>query len=391
MTASIADIVAMLTATPITQIVGEPNRTQILKMIEELGDKAVDVPTTLGGGELGHLGLVLTKEEYEELDAGKGKPYDAPKNPGDYPKIKDMKKVVEEGTLKLYEAKHRASVDTYVTHLGVQKGLKTLIIGAVEETWLLQLKNKKTGYNGVSARGMIDHLLKGAGATLTFIDMKALREQRAEPFDFHNHHVQLYFERQDTIKEELLAGGVKWDDTEMVQTALDHLVECFEDEVLDFQDEKSKKWADCKTYFIQKYANSKLAKRATAKNKGYHSANSVTEATMQAVLEAVATHGAENNEYIQQVAAKQDLLAADLANTKEENAKLKCLLAQLKAGGHGGKSTTEKEFKKCTHCGGRITKKQTEAGCYENPTNAANIPADYVKRAERIKTRKDFQ
>ena len=87
MTASIADIVAMLTATPITQIVGEPNRTQILKMIEELGDKAVDVPTTLGGGELGHLGLVLTKEEYEELDAGTGKPYDAPKNPGDYPKI----------------------------------------------------------------------------------------------------------------------------------------------------------------------------------------------------------------------------------------------------------------------------------------------------------------
>ncbi len=256
---------------------------------------------------------------------------------------------------------------------------------------MLQLKNKKTGYNGVSARGMIDHLLKGAGATLTFIDMKALREQRAEPFDFHNHHVQLYFERQDTIKEELLAGGVKWDDTEMVQTALDHLVECFEDEVLDFQDEKSKKWADCKTYFIQKYANSKLAKRATAKNKGYHSANSVTEATMQAVLEAVATHGAENNEYIQQVAAKQDLLAADLANTKEENAKLKCLLAQLKAGGQGGKSTTEKEFKKCTHCGGRITKKHTEAGCYENPTNAANVPADYVKRAERIKTRKDFQ
>jgi hypothetical protein len=54
---------------------------------------------------------------------------------------------------------------------------------------------------------------------------------------------------------------------------------------------------------------------------------------MQAVLEAVATHGAENNEYIQQVAVKQVEIAADLANTKEENAKLKCLIAQLKVGG----------------------------------------------------------
>ena len=50
----------------VTKIHGQPNHTDITKLEEELVQIAVVIPTSLGGGELGHAGLIINPIEYEK-------------------------------------------------------------------------------------------------------------------------------------------------------------------------------------------------------------------------------------------------------------------------------------------------------------------------------------
>jgi hypothetical protein len=54
----------------VTKIQGQPSHTVITKLEEELVQIAVVIPTSLGGGELGHAGLVIEPTEYEKHSNG---------------------------------------------------------------------------------------------------------------------------------------------------------------------------------------------------------------------------------------------------------------------------------------------------------------------------------
>ena len=54
----------------LTKITGEPTITSLLKMKNELKANAQLVPSTLGGGQHGNLGLVLTTDEYKKVAHG---------------------------------------------------------------------------------------------------------------------------------------------------------------------------------------------------------------------------------------------------------------------------------------------------------------------------------
>ena len=51
----------------LTKVVGKPNYSAILKIDEELKKNAASVRTTLGGGNHGHLGLLMTPAEYTQI------------------------------------------------------------------------------------------------------------------------------------------------------------------------------------------------------------------------------------------------------------------------------------------------------------------------------------
>ena len=63
----------------LTKIQGQPDFPSLKTIKDELKANATTVPTELGGGENGHLGLVLTPEEYTNVSAI---PYDRPVHPG---------------------------------------------------------------------------------------------------------------------------------------------------------------------------------------------------------------------------------------------------------------------------------------------------------------------
>ncbi len=79
----------------VTKIHGQPSHTAITKLEEELVQIAVVIPTLLGGGELGHAGLIIDTIEYEKHS--NGIPFNRPTQPPFNPTITqaDEKRLAE--------------------------------------------------------------------------------------------------------------------------------------------------------------------------------------------------------------------------------------------------------------------------------------------------------
>ena len=66
----------------LNRIHGEPTYDTIKKLHDQVKANAASVPSTLGGGNFGHLGLVLTPAQYALISNA---PFDRPNHPGPIP------------------------------------------------------------------------------------------------------------------------------------------------------------------------------------------------------------------------------------------------------------------------------------------------------------------
>jgi hypothetical protein len=139
----------------VTKIHGQPSHTDITKLEEELVQIAIVIPTSLGGGELGHAGLIIKPTKYEKHS--NRVPFTRPSQPPTLPPTAqaDDKRNVE----RIHNEKNRI----FNLYLGMEQGLKDKIIDAIDEEILLELRQGVLGYQKVTARQMIDHLRKRGG------------------------------------------------------------------------------------------------------------------------------------------------------------------------------------------------------------------------------------
>jgi hypothetical protein len=124
----------------------------------------------LGGGTLGHLGLIISDASYAMIapttDAGP-KLWATPQAPGRAPANMD-------GTAaQISAARHiwEEDVQTYRTCTSVQQALKKQIISVFEPMYLDKLNDNMVGYANVSARDMLDHLFETYG-NITAVDLE---------------------------------------------------------------------------------------------------------------------------------------------------------------------------------------------------------------------------
>ena len=64
----------------------------------------------------------------------------------------------------------------------MEDALKSIIIDAVNEVFIGKLRNKYTGYLGITARDLLDRLLDRYGK-ITPADVKECKKQMNEPID----------------------------------------------------------------------------------------------------------------------------------------------------------------------------------------------------------------
>ena len=94
----------------ITKIDGQPTDEDLNLLIKELINAAGSVATRNGGGEHGHVGMVIDDAEYTTFSRS-GAGFVVPTNPGPYPKTVDADKVIRKRQI----AEHKADCNEYET------------------------------------------------------------------------------------------------------------------------------------------------------------------------------------------------------------------------------------------------------------------------------------
>jgi hypothetical protein len=136
---------------------GEPDYQAIhaTRKLLQVNSQAID--THLGGGTLGHLGLIISDASYaliaQTTEAGPTL-WTTPQAPGRAPANTD-------GTAaQISAARHiwEEDAQTYRTYTSVQQALKKQIISVFEPMYLDILNDNMVGYANISERDILDHL-----------------------------------------------------------------------------------------------------------------------------------------------------------------------------------------------------------------------------------------
>jgi hypothetical protein len=162
---------------------GEPDYQTIhaIRKLLQANSRAID--TLLGGGSLGHLGLIISDVSYAMIaPATEGGPtlWVSPTAPGRDPGNTD-------GTsAQISAARHiwDEEVQTYRTYTSVQQALKKQIITVFETMYLDVLNDDMVGFANIYARAMLYHLFTTYG-NITAVDLENNFEHMCRAWDPH--------------------------------------------------------------------------------------------------------------------------------------------------------------------------------------------------------------
>ena len=189
MALSVDDIVAKFPSKTLAQITGEPDYDSINHMVQSLYGNAASVATTLGGGAHGHIGIIMRQQLYATLTAT---PYTAPNDPGALPNIPAT---ASAATCELIRTQHKEERRIFDNHINMDDALKSQVIDTIQEPYIVEMRNKYTGYLGITTRDLLDHLLDRYGKS-TPADIETCKQRMNEPID-STQPIDIFFQRID--------------------------------------------------------------------------------------------------------------------------------------------------------------------------------------------------
>jgi hypothetical protein len=153
---TVEDVMASFPHPILPEVEGEPDYQTINTTRKFLQANSRAMDTHLGGGTLGHLGLIISVVSYSNIAppaADTPTLWKTPNAPGRAPATTD-------GTAaQLSAARHvwEEDVQTYRTYTSFQQALKKQIISVFEPMYLEILNDNMVGYANISARDTLDH------------------------------------------------------------------------------------------------------------------------------------------------------------------------------------------------------------------------------------------
>ena len=177
MALSADDIVSKFSVKTLPTIHRAPDYKSISAMMQALYGYVASLPTTSGGGAHGLIGLIMkTPAFYLTLTAA---PYVVPLNPGILPTIPNRSSTeICEQIIR----QHKEDRRIYDNTTNMDNALKGQIIDTIKDIYLFELRNKYTGYLGVTTRDLLDHLIDQYGK-ITTADLEANKSRMNEPID----------------------------------------------------------------------------------------------------------------------------------------------------------------------------------------------------------------
>ncbi len=151
----------------LTPIIGKPTFEDLYQLLIDLRLNAQSVHSNLGGGNHGHLGLIMTPQQYAIQSQI---PYVRPNYPGPL--------TVPPGSTRLVadelERNHNENLRVFHETRGVEQALIQQIVSAIDNQYLLAFKNRTTGQFNGDVMQILQYLLATYGrispAQLTAFD-----------------------------------------------------------------------------------------------------------------------------------------------------------------------------------------------------------------------------
>jgi hypothetical protein len=356
----------------VTKIHGQPTSHDLTNLEKEIISILANIPTTLGGGNHGHVGVIMDPTEYSTMTGGTA--FVNPVNPGIYPAGLAVNAAA--GTRARAEAEHKELINQFETFEGVRLGTKDLILEAVDNEFLSEIEHDTLGYLNVTPRQMIGHLLSRGGA-LDFADTRDLLAERDGEWNV-TENPQLYFNRVEKAIKGLIRNGINSDLNERRDIALFHLKATgeFDPAVREWEAKPAadKTWANIKTFITAEYAKENKQNKLSAKHFKANAIQEQAEITEEIIANLTEAHTRQME---------------TLVKTTTEAMKEMMLLLKNNNNTPNGKATDEEKKKRreekkkkyndtpvCKNCGKKHPSK-AEDECWELEKNKASRPASW--------------
>jgi chaperonin cofactor prefoldin len=359
----------------VTKIHGQPTNQDLERLSEELIAIASNIPSELGGGLQGHAGLIQDAATYDLI--APGTPFIFPANPGVYPQGNFP--AAQRGQR---EAEHKAQVTTFLTCVGVSKGLKDLILKAVDEDYILELRAEGNAYLNVSPLQMLTHLRDRWG-TMDFVDITALLAEMDLPWNVAE-VPQIYFNRMDKARKQLLRANIQVDERAMMAKALKSFKDAgdFDPAIREWEvrPAAAQTYANLKTLMNTEFTKLNRQDATTARATGHASVNNVVEEVAQAAEELMAElterQGKQVESSMKSITEALEKLTAAITANKPAASTGAAAAGNNKAAKAAAWAEKKRTATVCPHCD-RKHPNRTHEQCWELPANASKRPANW--------------
>jgi hypothetical protein len=153
MTASTPDeLIAGFPYSSLPKVTGEPTFEDLKVIRRLLNTNVMSVYSYVGGGRHGHLGIIMTNEEYFAIAADV---FPLPDNPGASPEVVvGMTAAVIAELTRL----HLEATQVYRTYHNMDQAIKELILEAFDDEYLNALSNEVVRYANCTSLDLLTHL-----------------------------------------------------------------------------------------------------------------------------------------------------------------------------------------------------------------------------------------
>ena len=364
----------------VTKVHGQPTNQDIDILDDELTAIASSFPTSLGGGLHGHAGLVKTDVDYELL--APGTPFIIPPNPGVYPAG-----AIPAAQRGQREAEHKELIREFKKCIGVSKELKDLILQAIDEDFLLELKVPGIAYLNVTPLQMITHLRTHWGA-MDYVDINALMAECDATWDATEVPTK-HFNRVDKACRQLARANIQIDERAMMVKALKAFKDTgdFDAAIREWEARPTatQTYPNLKIVMCTEYAKLNRQDATTAKATGHASANMVEEfaqATEELVAELTEKHAKQIEALIKANNDAMQKLTAAITSNKTLEASVTPKIMAGQAAKRVSWAEKCKNATTCPHCS-KIHPNRTHDQCWHLEKNAAKRPAGWTPSGNR--------
>jgi hypothetical protein len=190
---TVEDVIASSPHPILPTVQGEPDYHTIHSIRKLLRANARSIESHLGGGALGHLGIIVFIATYENI--APAHPWVNSESLGGAPT-----EIVGGNVAALLAERHhwKEAVSIFRTWKTVEQALQKKLITAFEPMYLEILNNDMAGFANTTARDMLDHLFLSYGS-ITTVDLEHNWENMRKAWDPQQPVESLFKQIQDCV------------------------------------------------------------------------------------------------------------------------------------------------------------------------------------------------